>query len=77
MPKRVKPETHMAQKLRYNSRSRRLAYNVGRRWTQADTDRVMTHDIEDSELSGYIGRSIQSIQARRNYVLFKEGGIYV
>lgn len=77
MPKRVKSETHMAQKLRYNARSRRLAYNVGSRWTQADTDRVMAHDIEDSELLGYIGRSIQAIQARRSYVLFKEGGIYV
>ncbi len=77
MPKRVKSETHMAQKLRYNARSRRLAYNVSSRWTSEDIDRVMAHDIEDSELSGYIGRSIQAIQACRNRTGFKKGGIYV
>ncbi len=77
MPKRVKSDTHMAQKLRYNARSRRLAYNVGGRWSKADILRVMEHGIDDSELSGYIGRSIQAIQACRNRVNFKKGGIYV
>ncbi len=77
MPKRVKSETHMSQKLRYNARSRKLAYNCGGRWNGADTARVMAHNIEDSELSGYIGRSIQAIQARRAAVLFRKGGVYV
>lgn len=77
MPKRVKPETHMSQKLRYNSRARKLAYNTRRRWGFVDTKLVMDHYMPDSLLARELGRSIQAIQARRSYVLFKEGGIYV
>ncbi len=77
MPKRVKSHTHMAQKLRYNSRARKLAYNVHSRWTQPDTYLVMEHSIPDSELAKQLGRSIQAIQAKRSSELFKIGGIYV
>lgn len=81
MPKRVKSETHMAQKLRYNKRSRKLAFNCGSRWTQAHTDLVLDDSIynivPDRVLAIHLGRSIQAIQARRNYMLSKEGGIYV
>ncbi len=77
MPKRVKSQTHMAQKLRYNARSRRLAYSTGFRWSVGDTLRVMAHNKPDSLLAKELGRSIQAIQACRYRQLFKEGGIYV
>lgn len=77
MPKRVRSETHMAQKLRYNARSRRRAYSTGFRWSVGDTLRVMAHNKPDSLLSRELGRSIQAIQACRNRQLFEKGGIYV
>ncbi len=77
MPKRVKSSTHMAQKLRYNSRSRKLAYASCLRWSVGDTIRVMAHNQPDRELAKFLGRSIQAIQAKRSSELFKKGGIYV
>lgn len=77
MPKRVNSETHMSQKLRYNKRARKLAYNKGRRWGIVDTELIMSHAMPDSVLAKQLGRSIQAIQARRNFVNFCKGGIYV
>ena len=77
MSKRVKSYTHMAQKLRYNSRARKLAYNTGTRWGIVATKLVMAHKIPDSVLAKELGRSIQAIQAKRSSEYFKSGGIYV
>ncbi len=77
MPKRVKSETHMQQKLRYNARARKLAYNVGQRWGIVDTALVMQHLVPDSVLALDLGRSIQAIQAKRSNEGLRKGGIYV
>ncbi len=77
MPKRVKSETHMAQKLRYNARSRRLAYDSGSRWSDIDKELVLEHTMSDSDCAKFLGRSIQAIQACRYRTDFKKGGIYV
>ncbi len=77
MPKRVKSATHMAQKLRYNERSRKTAYDSGSRWSVGDTLRVMAQNKPDRYLALFLGRSIQAIQAKRASELFKKGGIYV
>ncbi len=77
MPKRVDSATHMAQKLRYNKRARKLAYNVGTRWNQVDTDLAIAHTMPDSVLAKQLGRSIQAIQARRSLVMLGKVGIRV
>ncbi len=68
---------HEVQKLAYNKRSRRLAYNVQSRWNDIDKARALAHDIPDQALSKLIGRSVQAIQAVRYRELMKAGGIYV
>ena len=68
---------HEKQKLRYNSRARKFAFNGFGRWSKADKNRVLSHDIPDSVLAKELGRSVQAVQAVRNRELFKAGGIYV
>ncbi len=77
MPKRVKSATHMAQKLRYNERARKQAWNSHIPWRKGDIEKVLAHKIPDSILAGRLGRSIQAVQAKRNSEGFKKGGIYV
>ncbi len=76
MPKRVKSETHMEQKLRYNARARKFAWNGHIPWRKGDIEQVLAHNIPDSLLAGRLGRSIQAVQAKRNRELMK-GGIFV
>jgi hypothetical protein len=76
MPKHIDSPTHMAQKLRYNKRARKHAYNFNSRWTQPDTYLVMEHSIPDSVLAKQLGRSVQAVHALRNREAMK-GGIYV
>ncbi len=77
MPKRVKSETHMQQKLRYNSRARKHACNGGSRWCVISTSMVMESKLPDRELAKDLGRSIQAVQAKRYSMLIKKGGISV
>lgn len=37
-----------------------------RKWTSEEDERVLKHDIPDSELSKQISRSVAAIQIRRN-----------
>lgn len=76
MPKHVNQKTHEQQKLRYNERARKFAYNSWGRWSAEDKEKAVKHYIPDSQLSKDIGRSIQAIQAVRNREMAK-GGIYV
>lgn len=76
MPKFVNQKTHEQQKLRYNQRARKFAYNSWGRWSDNDKSLVLAHVMADSVLSKKIGRSIQAIQAVRNREAAK-GGIYV
>ncbi len=77
MPKKVSQEQHEVQKLRYNKRARKLAYNNHARWRQEDIDRVLDHSVPDRVLAKELGRSIQAVQAIRNRIGFEKGGIYV
>jgi len=67
---------HEKQKLEYNAKSRKYAYNNCGRWTKADKAKVMAHKLPDPVLAKRLGRTIQAIQAVRNRELAK-GGIYV
>ncbi len=77
MPNTVSQAQHEEQKLRYNERARKFAYNNHGRWSQEDKDRVLDHSIPDSVLAKELGRSIQAVQAVRNRIGFAKGGIYV
>lgn len=76
MPKYINSATHMAQKLRYNKRARKHAYNKHERWSLVDITLVLKHTVTDRELSKNLGRSIQAIHAVRNRNITK-GGKYV
>ena len=65
MPKHISQEVHMQQKLRYNARARKFASNEYTTWDKVDVERVLAHDIPDSQLGKEIGRSIQAIQMKR------------
>ena len=52
------------QKRRYYAKSQ--IYTKGRRaWTYEEDERVLNHDIPDSELAKQIQRSVAAIQKRR------------
>ncbi len=67
---------HEEQKLRYNHRARKFAYNTYQPWGKGDKARVISHAIPDRELAKELGRSIQAVQAVRNREIVK-GGSYV
>ena len=59
------PEKRYANRKRYYDKT---AYSpcYYRKWTQAEIDAVLDHNMTDSELSAQIGRSVASIQRIRN-----------
>lgn len=57
-------ETKRRQQERYNYKNG--AYKWRTRWNEEDEQRVLAHDIPDSELSKEIKHSIASIQTRRS-----------
>ena len=65
MPARVSNEVHQKQKKRYNKRSRKFAFNVYSRWSMVNIERVMKHEIPDSQLAKELGRSISAISTIR------------
>jgi hypothetical protein len=65
MPLRITKEQHQEQKKRYNIRSRKFAYNVYGRWSKADIERVMKHEIPDRLLAKEIGRSVSAVSMIR------------
>ncbi len=69
--------THEVQKLVYNKRARKFAYNTMARWSKEDIERVMLHTMSDRNLAKELGRSVQAIQGMRYRKLMKTGGIYV
>ncbi len=77
MPKKVSQEQHEVQKLRYNKRARKLAFNTHSRWSQEDINRVLDHSVPDRVLAKELGRSIQAVQAKRHSIGFAKGGLYV
>jgi hypothetical protein len=73
MPKRISNAVHQKQKMRYNARSRKFAFNSHESWSEKHVNMVLSHSIPDSALCKKIGRSIQAIQLCR----VRRGGIYV
>ncbi len=66
MPLRVSNEIHQQQKKRYNERSRKFAINGHSSWSMSDIERVMKHEIPDSQLAKALGRSVQAVSMIRS-----------
>ena len=71
MPKCAKDYKDQAKRISYFNRNRKKNYNKTsfkyekRRWTEAEDQAVLAHEITDFELSSEICRSVQAIQLRR------------
>lgn len=59
--------TKMAQKKRYYG-STAYSKNYHQRWTINEIDKIMAHEIPDTELAKQIGRSVASIQSIRSRI---------
>ena len=58
-------ETRNRQKRRYYGRTTNAPHRR-QPWTVHDLERVMAHDITDTQLSAEIGRSVRAIQMMRS-----------
>ena len=58
-------ETRKRQKRRYYGRTTN-AVNRRQPWTVHDLERVLAHDITDTQLAAEIGRSVRAIQMVRS-----------
>ena len=59
------PEKRYANKNKYYGKTS-YSRNCGARWTQAEKELVIKHELSDRELSAILGRSMASIQMQRH-----------